>query len=74
MLLSVGLSNGAVTWTGASDTNIFNGANYNGLADGLELGPNVTISTMSLFKMQPSQFHRFQLNSVFRLDPEIRYF
>ena len=44
MLLSVGLSNGAVTWTGASDTNIFNGANYNGLADGLELGPNVTIS------------------------------
>lgn len=68
-LLSVGLSNGAVIWTGASDTDIFNGANYNGLADGLELGPNVTISDDVTFQNatvtipQVSAQQRFQVDS-----------
>jgi hypothetical protein len=43
-LFSIGLTNAAVIWTGDSNSDIFDGANYNGLPGGLELGPNVTIS------------------------------
>ena len=42
-ILSISFTNGAVTWTGSSSTDIFDGANYEGLADGLVLAPNVTI-------------------------------
>jgi len=42
-ILSISFTDGAVTWTGSSSTDIFDGANYEGLADGLVLAPNVTI-------------------------------
>ena len=42
-LLSSLVSNAAVTWTGNAGTDIFDGGNYSGLANGVVLGPNVTV-------------------------------
>ena len=69
LFLSSFLSHGAVTWTGNAGTDIFDGANYSGLADGFVLGPNVTVeddvtynnATVSIPQVSAQQ--RFQVAS-----------
>ena len=73
LFLSSFLSHGAVTWTGNAGTDIFDGANYSGLADGFVLGPNVTVeddvtynnATVSIPQVSAQQ--RFQVASGFTM-------
>ena len=73
LFLSSFLSNGAVTWTGNAGTNIFDGGNYSGLADGFTLGPNVTVedditfSNATVTIPQVSAQQRFQVASGFTM-------
>ena len=67
------LSNAAVTWTGNAGTNIFDGGNYSGLANGFVLGPNVTVEDDITFTNatvtipQVSAQQRFQVASGFTM-------
>ena len=67
------LSNAAVTWTGNAGTNIFDGGNYSGLANGFVLGPNVTVedditfSNATVTIPQVSAQQRFQVASGFTM-------
>jgi len=73
LFLSGFLSNGAVTWTGNAGTNIFDGGNYSGLADGFTLAPNVTVedditfSNATVTIPQVSAQQRFQVASGFTM-------
>lgn len=72
-LLSSLVSNAAVTWTGNAGTDIFDGGNYSGLADGFVLGPNVTVedditfSNATVTIPQVSAQQRFQVASGFTM-------
>ncbi|MDP6860147.1 MAG: hypothetical protein QF426_10020 [Verrucomicrobiales bacterium] len=73
LFLSSFLSNAAVTWTGNAGTDIFDGGNYSGLADGFTLGPNVTVedditfSNATVTIPQVSAQQRFQVASGFTM-------
>ena len=73
LFLSSFLSNAAVTWTGNAGTDIFDGGNYSGLADGFVLGPNVTVEDDVIFGGAPvtipqvSAQQRFQVASGFTM-------
>lgn len=66
-------SHAAVTWTGSNGTDIFDGGNYSGLANGLVLAPNVTIEDDVVFSNatvtipQVSAQQRFQVASGFTI-------
>ena len=72
-LLSSLVSNAAVTWTGNAGTDIFDGGNYSGLANGVVLGPNVTVEDDVTFNNatvtipQVSAQQRFQVASGFTM-------